>query len=233
MQKQHDARTVQSVLERALTNFNSGIKTEIDYSGRTDAGVHAYGQVIHFDLNRQFSPYKIAQGINFHLRKNLDFDVSVVLCEEVDINFSARFSAKKRYYVYKIKNRPSHLTFENDLYWHVSGNIDIENMKKAATFLIGNHDFTSFRSAECGANSPIKTMDEITIKRDGDDILLYFSAKSFLYNMVRNITGTLVDIFGVKKINPEFMLEIISAKDRKKAGVKAPACGLYFLKVDY
>jgi tRNA pseudouridine38-40 synthase len=233
MQKQNNSRTVQGALEQALRSFSSNKNVEIDYSGRTDAGVHAYGQVIHFDLNKQVDEYRVLQGVNFHLRKNQNHDVCILSCEIVDLEFNSRFSAKKRHYVYKIKNRKAHLTFENNLYWHVSNFVDIENMKEASKFLIGNHDFTSFRSADCGANSPIKTLDSIIIEQEGDDILLYFTAKSFLYNMVRNITGTLVELFGVKKFKPSFMQDIIDSKNRQKSGIKAPPSGLYFLKVDY
>ncbi len=221
-------KSVEETLEVAIHKLSQE-QPKIFASGRTDAGVHALGQVIHFNLNKKFTPYKIQMGLNNYLREE---DVSVLSCEEVDENFHSRFDAKMRHYRYRIINRKAPLTIEKNRAWHISQKLDVEEMKKAAEFLIGEHDFSSFRDAECQAKSPIRTVKKITVEKIGEEILFEISAKSFLHHMVRNIVGTLV-LIGSGKFPAAEIKRILSAKDRTKSGPNAPACGLYFLKVDY
>jgi len=204
-------------------------KTKIIASGRTDAGVHALGQVIHFDLNKKFAPGKMILGLNNFLREE---SIVIVDCEIMDENFHARFNAKMRHYRYIIINRQTPLTLRKDRAWHVIKKLDLDEMKKAAKFLIGQHDFSSFRDSECQAKSAVKTIKKIVITQTNEEIFIEISAGSFLHHMVRNIVGTLV-LAGVKKIKAAEMKMILEAKDRKKSGKNAPACGLYFLGLDY
>ncbi len=221
-------KSVEEALEAAIHKLSQE-QPKIFASGRTDAGVHALGQVIHFNLNKKFTPYKIQMGLNNYLREE---DISVLSCEEVDENFHSRFDAKMRHYRYRIINRKAPLTIEKNRAWHVAQKLDVEEMKKAAEFLIGEHDFSSFRDAECQAKSPIRTVKKITIEKFGEEILFEISAKSFLHHMVRNIVGTLVWI-GSGKLFAAEIKKILEVQDRTKSGPNAPACGLYFLKVDY
>jgi tRNA pseudouridine38-40 synthase len=219
---------IEEVLEKAIFSLTQE-EVKIIYSGRTDSGVHALGQVVHFDLKKKFLDYAMLAGLNNYLRGE---DISVRICELVDENFHARFSSKKRHYRYRIINRYSPLILEKNRAWQVARNLDVKAMKNAAKFLVGQHDFTSFRDSQCQSSSPIKTLDRIEITQNGEEITFDFSAKSFLHHMVRNIVGTLVYV-GLGKISVEEMKVILAAKDRTKSGPNAPACGLYFVSVDY
>jgi tRNA pseudouridine38-40 synthase len=229
-QKQSDIsqKSIEEVLENAVFQLSQA-HIKIFASGRTDAGVHALGQVVHFDLEKEFDTYKIVMGLNSYLRGE---DVSVLSCEKVDENFHARFSATMRHYQYRIVNRSAFLTLDKNRAWHVGKKLEVATMKKAAEFLIGEHDFSSFRDAECQASSAIRTINKIEIKENGEEILIEVSAKSFLHHMVRNIVGTLSWV-GSGKISAADIEVILQAKDRTKSGPNAPACGLYFLKVEY
>ncbi len=229
-QKQSDIATksIEEVLENAIFKMTQE-SVKIFASGRTDAGVHALGQVVHFDLQKLFEPYKIIDGLNHYLREE---NVAILKCEWVNQNFHARFDSKQRSYRYKIINRRTFLTIDKNHAWHVAQNLDLEAMKKAAEFLIGQHDFSSFRDAECQASSAIRTLDKITIKKINHEIQIEFFAKSFLHHMVRNIVGTLVFV-GLGKFSITQVKEILEAKDRTKSGPNAPSCGLYFLGVEY
>jgi len=220
--------SIEQALETAIFNL-SGQEVKIFASGRTDAGVHALGQVVHFDLNKEFDPYKIVMALNNYLR---DENVVVLNCEEVDENFHARFHAKMRHYRYVIINRRAPLSLQKNHAWHVSRELDVEAMQESAQFLIGEHDFSSFRDAECQGKTAIRTISRIEITKKNEEIFIEVSAQSFLHHMVRNIVGTLVMV-GSGKIAATEMKKILEAKDRTKSGVNAPACGLYFLKVDY
>ncbi len=223
-----EQKTVEEVLEIALLKLTQE-QVKITPSGRTDAGVHALCQVVHFDLNKNFALEKIVSGLNNYLREE---DIVALECELVDENFHARFHAKMRHYRYIIVNRPAPLTLNRNRAWHVAKKLDLAAMKSAAEFLIGEHDFSSFRDAECQASSAIRTLNKIEIRENGEEILIEVSARSFLHHMVRNIVGTLVWI-GIGKLNVESMKEILEAKDRTKSGPNAPAHGLYFWKVEY
>jgi tRNA pseudouridine38-40 synthase len=222
-------KTIEGVLENAIFKLTKE-RVKIIASGRTDAGVHASGQVIHFDLKKNLDDYKFMMGINNFLREE---EISILNCQKVDENFHARFSAKARHYRYIIINRRAPLTFQKNRAWHFfTQDLDVELMKEATKFLIGEHDFSSFRDAQCQANSTIRTIDKIEITQNGDEILIDVSAKSFLHHMVRNIVGTLAWV-GSKNISPIAMKEILESHDRTKSGPNAPAFGLYFLRTNY
>lgn len=227
-QRQENGLSIQEVIEDAILDATKE-KVVIHGSGRTDAGVHALGQVAHFDLESDFDPKKLRLSINHFIGKN---SVAILDVEKVHEEFHARFDSQKRYYKYVILNRPIKSVLYQNLSWHVRNNLDIEKMKEASKFLEGNHDFSSFRASECQAKSPIKTLDKIQIKQDGEYIILNFTAKSFLHHMVRNLVGTL-KMVGEGKISPNQVKDILEAKDRTKAGINAPPQGLFFLKVDY
>ncbi len=221
-------KSVEEVLEEAIFKMSQE-KPKIIVCGRTDAGVHALGQVVNFDLEKEFSQHQIVLGLNNYLREE---KVSVIACEIVDESFHARFNTKMRHYRYLIINRRAPLVLQKNRAWHLAQNLDINAMQESAKFLIGEHDFSSFRDAECQGKSPIKTIEKIEIKKNGEEIFIEVSAKSFLHHMVRNIVGTLVWV-GSGKISVLEMKKILEAKDRTKSGPNAPAYGLYFLRADY
>lgn len=223
-----EENSVEEILEEAVFKMTQ-TKIKIFVSGRTDAGVHALAQVLHFDLNKKFQPFQIADALNNHL---LGEKISVLKCEIVDENFHARFGAKMRHYLYKITNRRAPLALDKTRSWHVIKNLDIELMKEAAKFLIGEHDFSSFRDAKCQSQVTIRGIEKIEITKIGEEIQIKISAKSFMHHMVRNIVGTLFWV-GSQKISPNEMQKILSSKDRTKSGPNAPAHGLYFLGADY
>ncbi len=221
-------KSVEEILEESIFKLSQE-HPKIIVCGRTDAGVHALAQVVHFDLKKKFSKHQIVLGLNSYLR---DENIVVLNSEIVDETFHARFNTKMRHYLYIIVNRPASLVLQKNRAWHVAPKLDITAMKKAAEFLIGEHDFSSFRDAECQGKSPIKTIAKIEITQVGEEILIEVSAKSFLHHMVRNIVGTLVWV-GLQKIEVLEMKNILDAKNRTKSGPNAPACGLYFLRADY
>jgi tRNA pseudouridine38-40 synthase len=227
-QRQKNKISVQEILEESIEKLTQE-KVLTVASGRTDAGVHARGQVVHFDLQKEFDEHNIRHGLNFYL---VEKPVAVIDSKIVAEDFHARFSSKKRYYRYIILNRPSPSKLDKYRAWFVPQYLDVPLMQQAAKHLEGHHDFSSFRSSECQANSPVKTLDEIKITREGDFIFFDISAKSFLHNMVRNLVGTLKAV-GIKKLSPDAIPEILAAKNRSKAGETAPPQGLYFMKVDY
>lgn len=227
-QKQPNVISVQGVTEDAIFAFTKQ-KSNLYAAGRTDARVHARGQVAHFDIAGKFDTTRLIRALNHFV---LPYKVSILSCEEVDDSFHARFSAIKRHYEYIILNRKVDSAIDTDRVWYVYQTLDIEKMKEGAKCLIGHHDFSSFRAKECQAHSSVKTLDKIEIVRDGEYIKFRLSAKSFLHHMVRNIVGTLAMV-GEGKFCAEDVKRILDAKDRKAAGVTAPAEGLYFMRVDY
>ncbi|MDR0484639.1 MAG: tRNA pseudouridine(38-40) synthase TruA [Alphaproteobacteria bacterium] len=229
-QKQLNLPTVQQAIEDVL--FKLAKKTvEIFCAGRTDTGVHAIEQVASFDMEKDFSPWQLQQALNFHLKGS---GVAIFNVENLgeNSNFHARFSAKKREYLYKILNRDYPPTFDELSSWWIPQTLNLENMITASKFLIGNHDFSSFRASGCQASSPIKTIDEINFVKNGDIITMHIAAPSFLYHQVRNIMGSIY-LVGRGKISPKNLQEMLEAKDRTKGGPTAPPHGLYFLKVSY
>ncbi|MBL3284295.1 tRNA pseudouridine synthase A [Rickettsiales endosymbiont of Paramecium tredecaurelia] len=228
-QKQLNLPSVQGILESVIYNFTKQ-EVEVFCAGRTDRGVHALGQVIHFDLCGEYDARKLIRSLNHFLRGT---NVAILDCEAVDMKFHARFSAKSRSYLYKILNRN---VLHNPVYQNrvsvVYHPLDVELMQLGANELVGTYDFTSFRAANCQANSAIRTMSEIKIWREAELITCYFHAPSFLYHMVRNIMGTLI-LVGAGKMTPRRVKEILLAKDRSIAGPTAKPEGLYFLRVNY
>lgn len=227
-QRQHNASSVQEFIEQAIEKF-TGQKTVLYCAGRTDAGVHALGQVAHFDLDGDsLQTNTVVNAINYHLRPK---PIVILDCKIVTEDFHARFSAKKRFYEYRILNRHSSPALDEKRVWHIKYPLNVDLMQQAASYLIGQHDFSSFRASQCQAHSPIKTIEAIKIAKS-EYIIIEVEAISFLYHMVRNIVGTLV-LAGMNKITPGEVKNILDACDRTKAGVTAPAAGLYFKKVLY
>jgi tRNA pseudouridine38-40 synthase len=225
-QENQDGDSVQSLLMDAIEKF-CGLRPTIFGAGRTDAGVHAVSMTAHFDLDKEYDAETVKRATNFYL---INKPVSVLFCERVSDDFNARFSCTARHYKYVVLNRSAQPVLEKDRVWWVPQKLNIGAMRAAAEKLLGNHDFTSFRASECQAKSPIKTLDKIEIKVDGDKIIFELSARSFLHHMVRNIVGTLVEI-GIGK--PYDIDEILAAKNRSAAGPTAPASGLFFIRADY
>lgn len=227
-QRQPDRSSIQGALEEAAFKL-SGERTEPIAAGRTDAGVHARGQVVHLDLSREFPEHEVSGGLNFHLRP---LPIAVLSAEQTDAAFHARFSATRRHYLYRIVNRRSPLALDAERAWHVEYALDAEAMHRAAQLLLGNHDFTSFRASACQSASPVKTLDQLDVTRDGEEVRFRVSARSFLHHQVRNMVGTLA-LVGGGRWTEEDIRHALSAKDRAKAGQTAPACGLYLMQVDY
>ncbi len=229
-QRQLDGPSVQQYLEEILAKLN-GFHREIVSAGRTDAGVHALGQVAHIDLEREMEPWKIREAFNGNLQA-AEVPVSVLDVEAVDDNFNARFSAKKRAYIYRILNRRAPSPLLRNRVWWVPRPLDIELMRQGAKYLLGHHDFSSFRAAACQAKSPVKTLDKLDISRQGEEVIFNVEARSFLHHQVRNFVGTL-KLVGEGRLTPEDVKHILEAKDRSAAGPTAPASGLYLAKVEY
>lgn len=227
-QMQANAASIQSELARAIQGF-CGERVVPKGAGRTDAGVHARGQVAHLDLERMFEPATVRDAVNAHLRPS---PIVIVECEAVPPDFDARFSAKTRHYLYRIVNRRARLGLDRNRAWHVSVPLESDAMQEAAQILIGRHDFTTFRAAQCQAKSPIRTLDALTVMRDGGDILISASARSFLHHQVRSMVGSLKHV-GEGKWTRATMVDALAARDRNACGAVAPACGLYFMRVDY
>ena len=226
-QQQENGQSIQSAIQEALVKL-SNEKVTIFGAGRTDAGVHAYGQVASFNLNKKIKTDVIRDGLNQHLRPH---PIAVQNAEIVDDNFHARFSAKKRWYEYKIINRRPPLTIDLNRAWCVYKNLDIEKMKNESLSFLGKHDLNAFRSAHCQSKNSMKTIDSVSIKNIDEQIIIEVSAKSFLHSQVRIMIGTLVDI-AKGNIN-KTVLDIINSKQRDIAGQTAPANGLYLKKVEY
>jgi tRNA pseudouridine38-40 synthase len=227
-QRQAGLPTIQASLEEAISRIVQQ-SVLVQGAGRTDAGVHALGQVAHVDLPKQYSAYNLIKGCNFYLRP---LPIRVLDAVEVDCHFHARFSAKARAYRYRILNRLAPSALEQWRMWHINQIIDHELMQEAASYLVGLHDFSSLRAKACQASSPLKTVSSCQLVRLGDEIQLHIEAPSFLHHMVRNIVGTLVQV-GLRRWDPSYIQTILAAKDRSYAGPTAPAHGLYFLWVHY
>lgn len=234
-QRQLGVYSVQEAVENAILGCSQE-DVRIQCAGRTDAGVHALGQVAHFDLARDWEAFRMKEALNAHLRDDAKlpypWQIAVLAAEKVSDDFNARFSPKQRHYVYRIVNRREHLTLDRWRAWQVIEPLDAEAMHNAAQILVGQHDFSSFRAAECQSKSPIKTIDEISVQRVGDEIQIRVSALSFLHHQIRNFAGNLRNV-GCGKWTQADLQRVLDARDRKIAGATAPAHGLYFLRVDY
>lgn len=227
-QAQAVGASVQSAIERAIRAF-SGETVSVRAAGRTDAGVHALGQVAHFDLATARKPHVIREAINFHLKPA---PVAVLECSETTADFDARFSATRRHYLYRILNRRSRPALSRDRVWWVAQPLDANRMAQAAAHLVGRHDFTTFRAAQCQASSPLRTLDRLVVGRQGEEIHIEASARSFLHHQVRSMVGTLKHV-GERKWQVEDVARALAARDRARCGVVAPASGLYLVAVDY
>jgi len=229
-QKQPNLRTIEDSLNKAISKFSNNIVT-IKYAGRTDSGVHAKGQVISFKLAKKYNNHQICAGINFHLRENNE-EIAILKVNKSDKDFNPRFGAKEKTYEYQILNREIFSPLLSDYSWHIKKNINIKAMQIASNYLIGKHDFSAFRASECQAEKPIRIINNIKITKTKNIIRISITAPSFLYNMVRIISGTLVEI-GLEKYKPEKIKEILISKNRKNAGQTAPAKGLCLIKIKY
>jgi tRNA pseudouridine38-40 synthase len=227
-QAQDNGVSVQGVLTEAIAAF-AGERVAVNGAGRTDVGVHALGQVAHVDLSKDWDVDNVRDAINFHLRPR---PVAVLAAEHAAADFDARFSAVKRHYLYRIVNRRADLTLDQNRVWRVPRPLDGEGMRAAAQKLVGKHDFTTFRSTECQAKSPVKTLDQLDVLRDGDEVRVVASARSFLQHQVRSMVGSLVHV-GERKWSAGDLATALSARDRAACGQVAPPHGLYLVRVDY
>lgn len=228
-QRQALGLSIQQLLEQAAARINGGDEVRVFAAGRTDAGVHALGQVVHLDMAKPDSARAVRDGLNFYLRP---YPIAVLAAEPVSADFHARFEARLRCYRYRIINRSSPLALEHQRAWRIVPALDVTEMNAGAHYLTGYHDFSSFRSKTCQAGSPFKTLQQLEVSRIGDEISILAEARSFLHHQVRNMVGTLVEI-GRGRRRAAWMAEVLASCDRTAAGVTAPACGLYLLSVDY
>jgi tRNA pseudouridine38-40 synthase len=227
-QRQADQPSVQQALEEAIQRF-SGETVVTQAAGRTDSGVHALGQVVSFDLSRDWDPNRVREALNFHLKPE---PVAVVEAEAVGEDFEARFSAKARHYEYRILNRRARPALEATRVWHVAVPLDAEAMHAAAQLILGKHDFSTFRAAECQADSPIRTLDVLNVMRQAEHVVVVASARSFLHSQVRSMVGSL-KLVGEGKWRPRDFRAALDAAERARCGPLAPSHGLYLTKVDY
>ena len=227
-QFQKNGLSIQEILQKAIFNFSKE-KVVVTGAGRTDSGVHALAQVAHFDLKRKIKKKNFLPGINQHISNK---SVTVLKINKTNKKFHARFDAKKRTYQYIIINRQSPLTLQKNKAWHIRKKLDVKAMKKGARLLLGTHDFSTFRASSCGAKSPTKTMEKISIKKNKEKITLKFTSKSFLQQQVRSMVGC-IKYLGEGKWNLDTLKNSLKSKNRAKCAPPAPACGLYLAKIKY
>ena len=231
-QRQTEHPSVQGAIEAALSRIGKGDYT-IGAAGRTDAGVHATGQVAHVDLVKAWDPFRLAEAINFHLKPA---QVAIVDCALVEDDFHARFSAVERRYLFRLVQRRAPMVHEKGLVWQVQNPLDVAAMRAGAAHLIGHHDFTTFRSTMCQAASPVKTIDEIEIievpVQNGREIQFRLRARSFLHNQVRSFVGTLERV-GAGSWAPDRVRDALQSCDRAACGPVCPPHGLYLSSVEY
>ena len=227
-QLQEGGPSVQGLIGEAIAAF-SGERVTVYGAGRTDAGVHALGQVAHFDLGRDWRTDRVRDALNAQLRPH---PIAVLSVEKVDPDFDARFSAKRRTYVYRIVNRRADLALERHRAWRVPRRLDAAAMHHAAQALVGRHDFTTFRGAECQAKSPTKTLDRLAVERSGEEIRIVAAARSFLQHQVRSMVGSLA-LVGEGKWSADDLAAALAARSRSACGPVAPPEGLYLVNVEY
>ena len=227
-QAQAGGLSVQGLIGDAVASF-SGERAAVHGAGRTDAGVHALGQVAHVDLTKDWDTDTVRDALNAHLRPH---PVAVLAAERVSEDFHARFSAKQRHYLYRIVNRRADLALDRDRVWRIARPLDPNAMHAAAQGLIGRHDFTTFRSAECQAKSPVKTLDLLAVEGRAEEIRIHASARSFLQHQVRSLVGSLV-LVGDGTWGAQDLATALRARDRSACGPVAPPQGLYLVAVDY
>jgi len=226
-QIQTSGETIQSVLERAVSTFLRK-STRITGSGRTDAGVHALGQVVNFFSDKEYEPHRIRRGLN----ALTPFDITIKEVAIVPDSFDARRDGRSRVYEYHILNRPTPSPFHLNRAWHVHQPLDVNAMREAIPCLIGEHDFSSFRAAGCDAEHPVRKVYANSLDRCGELLVYTIEATAFLRHMVRNIIGTVAEV-GLGLRTPQSFVELLDARDRSKAGVTAPAHGLFLIEVKY
>jgi tRNA pseudouridine38-40 synthase len=227
-QRQENGRSVQQAIEEAVTAF-SGETVVVKGAGRTDSGVHALGQVAHIDLTRDWPADTVRDALNAHLRPE---PVAILSAEAVGDDFDARFSAVKRHYLYRISERRAPPVLDRGRVWWVAAPLDAEAMHAAAQALVGKHDFTTFRASECQAKSPVKTLDRLDVSREGSEVVVRASARSFLHNQVRSMVGSLKKV-GDGSWPIAAVGEALTARDRTRSGPVAPPEGLYLVAVNY
>jgi len=227
-QVQDAGLSVQGVLRTAIETF-CGERVNVQGAGRTDAGVHALGQVGHVDLAKDWDTDTVRDALTAQLRPH---PVAVLAAEKVPETFDARFSATRRHYLYRIVNRRADLTLARERAWRVPRVLDHAAMHAAAQRLVGKHDFTTFRNAECQAKSPVKTLDQLDVTRDGDEVRVIASARSFLHTQVRSMVGALVYV-GEGRWSADDLSAVLAARDRTACAMVAPPEGLYLVRVEY
>ena len=227
-QYQKNGLSIQEIIQKAIFKF-SGEKIIIFGAGRTDSGVHATGQIAHFDLKKKIKKKNFILGVNQYIGNN---PVTILNIIKTDNNFHSRFDAKKRTYQYVIINRQSPLALEKNKAWHIRKKLDLKSMKKGARLLLGTHDFSTFRASSCGAKSPIKTLRRVSIKKKKDKLIFKFISKSFLQQQVRSMVGC-IKYLGEGKWELDEFKKVFKSKNRLKCAPPAPSCGLYLTKINY
>ena len=227
-QRQHHGPSVQGAIEAAVAAI-TGETVAVTGCGRTDAGVHALGQVAHLDVDRAIAPFRLMEALNAHLRPQ---PVAIVACAEAASDFHARFDCIRRDYRYRIVNRRAPLVLDRGRAWQVGVALDAAAMAAAAACLVGNHDFTTFRSVRCQARSPVKTLDRLDVVRDGDIVTITAAARSFLHHQVRSMVGCL-KLVGEGRWSGDDLAAALAARDRLALGVNAPPDGLFFMTAIY
>ena len=227
-QRQAHGPSVQQAIEEAIMGV-TGEQAVLHCAGRTDAGVHGYAMRAHADIAKDMPPFRLMEALNAHLRPN---PVAVLACELVPDDWHARFSCVGREYVYRIVNRRAPLTFEKGLAWQIPQDLNADAMAQAAALLVGKHDFTTFRSVHCQAESPVKSLDRLDVVQEGDRINIHAAARSFLHHQVRSMVGCLA-LVGMGRWSVEDMGDALKAADRNALGLNAPPDGLYFVRALY
>ena len=228
LQRQDNGPSVQQSLEEAAFRV-TGEKVRLHSAGRTDTGVHALAMRSHMDIEKDIAPFRLMEALNAQVRPD---PIAVTHCEVVADDWHARFSCTGRSYVYRIANRRAPLTLERNRLWQVPQDLDHDAMDRAAKALVGLHDFTTFRSVQCQAQSPVKTLDRLDVERVGDEVRIHAAARSFLHHQVRSMVGCLA-LVGMGRWREEQMAEALEARDRQALGLNAPPHGLYFVEATY
>lgn len=228
LQRQTHGPTVQQAMEAAILAL-TGEQVVLHSAGRTDSGVHALGMVSHADIAKNITPFRLMEALNHFLKPD---PIAVLACEAKPDDWHSRFSCIGRSYIYRIRNRRAPLTLERGRAWQVTRPLDEVAMQRAALALVGTHDFTTFRSVHCQSQSPVKTLDRLDVRREGDCILIEAEARSFLHHQVRSMVGCLA-LVGQGQWRVEQMAEAVDAKDRAELGLNAPPDGLYFVAAKY
>ena len=227
-QRQTHGPSVQQAIEEAIA-LVTGEDVTLHAAGRTDAGVHGLAMTAHADIGRAITPFRLSEAINARLRPQ---PVAIIACDTVPDDWHARFSCIGRRYRYRIINRRAPLTLDQGLAWRVTPRLDADAMHAAAQCLAGQHDFTTFRSVQCQAKSPIKTLDRLSVRRQAEEVIVEAAARSFLHHQVRSMVGCLA-LVGQGKWNAEDLTSALAARDRSALGLNAPPDGLYFVAADY